>query len=83
MLDEYLPGSREWLYEDVAEWLDHALAAAVKDDKPLMDSGPSRMYVLLGDAGMVGLCASNVVGEAASCLVAHLCRTAPPLTLVW
>lgn len=46
-MDEYLPDSRQWLYDDVNQWLDTVLAGDT-------DGGlQERMYLLLAEAGMV------------------------------
>jgi hypothetical protein len=65
LLDEYHPGSRQWLYNKVNAWLEACDAAMRRYAGPVGGSGgvgnvpegpaagqPSRMFMLLADAGM-------------------------------
>jgi hypothetical protein len=65
MLDEYLPGSRAWMYARVNAWLEKAVldSASAGQDQPQDTAGgdaaapvsSSRMFLLLADAGMVSM----------------------------
>lgn len=77
LLDEYVQGTRTWLYDKISTWLDQALCGQLAGDE-----AASRMFLLLAGAGMGKSVFSAVMHERLVAFASGGHRKRSPVILV-